>query len=390
MVEVPGATGQRIAVERAVAARAWVLARSPAEADVLAVCGHPGPQMREAIARVWEQLPGPRTRVDVVVPEKADAALDAASSALLQEAPHREDARSRTDAGAQEHDTDHEESGHGDTDHEESGHGDMDDGDMDHGDMDHGDMDHGDMDHGDMDHGDMDMPMPGGIGLASGRRDRDGLEMDVLHVPLGPVLPHWPAGLVLTCTLQGDVVVEAGAELLDPGEDLGGPGTGDPRRDVLVARCDAVARLLAVAGWDSAADQATRVRDRCLDGVPLAECAAAVERLARRVTRSRSLRWSLRGSSIPTGPGGLEGVELLDRVLDWLEQARVAGQAPAGPAELGGEVTGEGTGEGVTRWGAERVSLEALSDLVSGLDLAAVRLVVAGVAVVGEKQVADA
>ncbi|WP_432482751.1 hypothetical protein [Kineococcus esterisolvens] len=360
VVEVPGATGQRIAVERAVAARSWVLAQSPAEADVLTVCGRPGPGMQEVVARLWDHLPGPRTRVDVVVPEGAEAALDAAATALLEDAPHREDARSRTDAGVQDH---------GDTDH----------GDMDHGDMDHGDTDHGDTDHGDTDHGDTDMPMPGGIGTASGREDRDGLEMDVLHVPLGPVLPHWPAGLVLTCTLQGDVVVEATAEVLDPAEDPGGPGTGDPRRDVLVSRCDSAARLLAVAGWDSAAGEARRVRDRCLDGAPLAECAAPLEHLARRVARSRSLRWSLRGSRTATGPDDHEGVELLDRLRGWLEQARAAGRAP--------EDAGTGTGRD-----AGPVPPEALPDLVTGLDLAAVRLVVAGadVAVVRAPEVAGA
>ncbi len=49
---------------------------------------------------------------------------------------------------------------------------------------------------------------PAGISLAGGAEDRDGLEMDVLHLPLGPVLPHWPAGLVVRCVLHGDVVAE--------------------------------------------------------------------------------------------------------------------------------------------------------------------------------------
>ena len=66
--------------------------------------------------------------------------------------------------------------------------------------------------------GDMNMDMdmsPSGIPLAEGGDDRDGLEMDVLHLPLGPVLPHWPAGVVLRCTLQGDVVVAAEASEVD-------------------------------------------------------------------------------------------------------------------------------------------------------------------------------
>ena len=73
-----------------------------------------------------------------------------------------------------------------------------------------GDMDHGDMDHGDMDHGDMEMA-PGGIPLAEGAEDRDGLEMDVLVHPLGPLLDRWPGGLELRVTLHGDVVADAEA-----------------------------------------------------------------------------------------------------------------------------------------------------------------------------------
>src|SRR5699024_755889 len=65
-------------------------------------------------------------------------------------------------------------------------------------------------------HGGMDMA-PGGIPLAQGGDDRHGLEMDVLHLALGPVLPFWPAGLVLRCSLQGDVVVGAEAAVIDGG-----------------------------------------------------------------------------------------------------------------------------------------------------------------------------
>ena len=197
VVEVPGHWIARVGVERAARERGWHRALSPADADVLVVCGEPVGELADVVDRVWEQMPGPRTRVEVADPEQADAALDRAREALLDLPAMREDARSR----ATEPKTDQ---------------GDMDDGDMDHGDMDHGDMDHGDMDHGDMDHGDMEMS-PGGIPLAEGGEDRDGLEMDVLHVPLGPVLPHWPAGLVLRCTLQGDVIVSAEAEQLAPG-----------------------------------------------------------------------------------------------------------------------------------------------------------------------------
>ncbi|WP_143553999.1 hypothetical protein [Serinicoccus sp. CUA-874] len=45
--------------------------------------------------------------------------------------------------------------------------------------------------------------------------------MDVLKVRLGPVLPYWPAGLVLHCSLQGDVVTEARAEVLGAADEAG-------------------------------------------------------------------------------------------------------------------------------------------------------------------------
>jgi hypothetical protein len=68
--------------------------------------------------------------------------------------------------------------------------------------------------------GEMDM---GGMvvrGTAMARRgmDRDGLRLDQLHLPLGPVLPDWPAGLLLRLTLQGDVIQEAEAEALAGGD----------------------------------------------------------------------------------------------------------------------------------------------------------------------------
>jgi hypothetical protein len=88
----------------------------------------------------------------------------------------------------------------------------------------HMDSPHGDMGHGD--HGDMaDMHMAGmrmgtgpvrGLPMAHEGDDRVGLRLDRLHVPLGPVLPDWPAGLVVRLTLQGDA---RGAAVLD--RDLG-------------------------------------------------------------------------------------------------------------------------------------------------------------------------
>ncbi len=343
-VEVPGRPALRVAVERAVAERGWVLASSPADTDLLVVCGTPGPRLGAAVALVWDEIPGPRARVDVVAPSVVAAELDRGAARLL--VPVRED----DGAG-----------GDGDADHGDMDHGDMDHGDADHGDMDHGDADHGDMDHGDMDHGDMEMA-PDGIPLAEGDEDRDGLEMDVLHLPLGPVLRQWPAGLVLTCTLHGDVVAEATAEVLD-GEGAATDGRDPDHPGPLpvwggVRDADAVAALLDLAGWPVGAALARRARDAALDG-DVSAARAHLGRLRDRVRRSVVLRWSLRGVGRldpPTVPAGLEG-DAHDRLVRLLERAvtGVAGDGPPPPA----------------------LAAVDLAELVGGLELATVRLLVA-------------
>lgn len=320
VVEVPGSWRIRVAAERAVLARGWCLAVAPADADVLLVCGRPGPRLAEAVERVWHQLPGPRVRVDLRDGDDAVARLGEAHAGLLDTGAHRHDARHRPSAA------------------EQLGQ--------------HGEDDGG---HGDMDHGDMDMS-PGGIPLAEGGEDRDGLEMDVLKVRLGPVLPHWPAGLVLHCSLQGDVIVAAHAELLDE--------EGGHRDEVggRARRLDGVASLLALAGWDDAASQARRVRDAVLDGEDEA-AHAGLASLRRRVRRSRTLRWSLRGLGPVTeqvarrhGLPSLTG-DSHDRLIGMLDRA--------GGADADVEAD------------ASSLSTDQLAGLATGLDLGTARLVVA-------------
>ncbi|MGN6578306.1 MAG: hypothetical protein ACTHKG_21735 [Nocardioides sp.] len=336
VVEVPGHWATRVHVERAARERGWRRALSPADADVLVVCGEPDPDLAELVERIWEQLPGPRARAHVLDPDRADAALDRARDALLDLASLRKDARSRATEP-----------------------------DMDHGDMDHGDMDHGDMDHGDMDHGDMDMS-PGGIPLAGGGKDRDGLEMDVLHLPLGPVLAYWPAGLVLRCTLQGDVIVSAQVERLDAGS--AGQPVGENHQVVAAVRLDNAARLLALAGWQHAATRAERLRDALITDPHTPGLADDLEALRRRVARSRLLRWSLR--RIRTVGD--------DEVADNRWPAWWAGDVHARLLAIldraGRAVDGTSS---ATRGAADVDLSDALPRLVAGLDLATARLVVA-------------
>lgn len=353
VVEAPGAWVVRARLEAAVVQRGWRLALSPADADVLAVCGAPGPELTDVVELLWEQMPGPRVRVEVGEGEQSlvAAALDRASARLADTGQHRRDARSRT----AEPDTESDE----------------------------------DMDHGDMDHGDMEMA-PGGIPLAGSDDDRDGLEMDVLHLRLGPVLPHWPAGLVLRCTLQGDVITEAEGYLVDHSDAEDHPLAPDPPDDGAPAgatayrdteyrdteyrdteyrdteplepawRCDNIARLLALAGWEDAAAQARRTRDAQLSSEAPQDADASLDRLRRQVSRSRLLRWSLRGLR-PLArqdleehglPADLAG-DTYDRLLAMFDRAT---KAPAG---------------------GHQVSSDAVASAVVGLDLAAARLVVA-------------
>lgn len=348
IVEAPGHWLTRVELEQQMALRGWRAAWTPANADVLAVCGVPGPELAELAERLWEQMPGPRARVDVASPAVVGSALEDAATLLLDTPYHRADAGKR----AQEPRIPEE--------HGQMGHEGMDHEGMDHGG--HEGMDHG----GHGGHGGMDMA-PAGIALAQGGQDRDGLEMDVLHLPLGPVLPFWPAGRVLRCSLQGDVVVGAAASVVDGvGQATGRTEAKTPPVPASAVRCDGVMALLALAGADDAAARARRARDALVRGNQ-ALARDAVERLHRTIRRSWLLRWSLRGVLVldPSDlarHGLLEGCrgDAHDRLSSMVEGLRseVCGAVPV-PVESGA------------------VPWEAVPQLVVGLELATVRLAVA-------------
>lgn len=409
IVESPGQWSTRVELEQQMRRRGWRPAWTPADADVLAVCGAPGPELAELVDRLWEQMPGPRVRTDTSSPATVSSALDAVATLLLDTSHHRVDAQDRplspeipqdhgqidhgghashggmdhrgmdSDEGPEDHHgMDH--SSHEGTNHGDHGtHGGMSHGDhsqMNHDDHDMGHGGHGGMDHsGHGGHGGMDMA-PEGIPLAQGGEDRDGLEMDVLHLQLGPVLPFWPAGLVLHCSLQGDVVVDATASVIDATEHrAGAPGRPTDHASATVTQCDQVMALLALAGAEDLADCARRARDGILTGDPGA-ARDAVERLHRKVRRSRLLRWSLRGV-LPLGPADLERHGLPghclgdahDRLLAQLERIRV---------EVGGATPDRADG-GSAQESADQLTVPwaVVPDLVTGLELGTVRLAVA-------------
>ncbi|NIL57339.1 hypothetical protein [Salinispora arenicola] len=375
VVEAVGHWLTRVAVERLTSARGWHLAVSPADADILAVCGSTGPELTRALASLWDQFPGPRARIDVASPDRAAAALEHAEAALRSTVRQQADSSARAGHGTDDGDRpparhdDHPAAPHGD--HPAASHGD-------HPAASHGDHpaaphgDHPAAQHAGTDTGAAQSPPGGGIALAHGGEDRDGLEMDVLHVRLGPVLPAWPTGLVLRCHLHGDVIGEAQACVVDAaqrGHAAGGHRTskaGPDAGEFAARRCDNVARVLALAGWSDAAGRARVVRDLLLADKRSA-AATELERLRRQLRRSRLLRLSLRRVG-PLGPGELTRLRLapelagdvwdrLDGMLDRADRAVSGG-------------TGAVTALPVT-------PPEAVASVVSGWDVATARLIVA-------------
>ncbi|XRQ03863.1 hypothetical protein ACN3XK_45815 [Actinomadura welshii] len=192
------------------------------------------------------------------------------------------------------------------------------------------------------------------VGMADRDDDRDGLRLDVLHVPLGPVLAHWPAGLRVDLTLQGDVVQAAEVTAVDTAD----AGFWDAERRA-ASRLDSIGRLLHVAGWDAAGERAAVLRDAALAGAPDEALARRFAAFARRVGRSRTLRWMTRGVGTLTGRPDL-GVDVKDRLDEWL---RETGAALEGRAVLPRRPWGE--------------LLAVLPPLLEGVGLAEARLIVA-------------
>lgn len=370
VAEAPGNWELRAFVERRLSRRGWCPAMSPADADILAVCGVAGPELVAGVDLIWDQMPGPRVRIEVRDPGSVDAELNRAAAELADTGAQRHDAASRSRSVAQELGLSESHEVNGNSDHH-----DMDHGHMDHGHMDHGHMDHGDMDHGHMDHGHMDMA-PAGIALAEGADDRDGLEMDVLHLPLGPVLAYWPSGLVLKCILHGDVLADAEAWVIDADQIGERPQLpAEAAAPWAAAReCDHITNVLALAGWPAAAWQASEIRDLLLDEPSSTDRARLqLEKLLRRLRRSWVLRWSLRDLARWDDadvqrhrlPRALTG-DTYDRLLGHVGHALALLSNESAPRAFGADAADV---------------ITALPDLVRGLDIASVRLVVASLGV---------
>lgn len=240
-----------------------------------------------------------------------------------------------------------------------------------------------------------------GLPMADRADDRDGLRLDRLHVPLGPALADWPAGLVLRLTLQGDVVQEVAVESAFPAssrppfwnepwlrERMGERvSQGDAARRLCAAHLDSLGRFFAVTGWADMAARARHVRDRALAGAGAAELSALVHPLIRRAERSRTLRWLTAGLGPlvaehahhlgVTGPALLADGDAHSRMLVWLDAVgRSAAACEDGDVLDAAEAVGpRGRLDGSVP--PSRALLNSLPALLEGAEFACARIILA-------------
>ncbi|MEN3585184.1 hypothetical protein AAH978_13635 [Streptomyces sp. ZYX-F-203] len=344
-VALPGGTASRLAVEAELCRRGLPAADTPADADLLVVCGVPTHRDLPWLDRLGAAVPSPASRVVVPAADRAADLLDTATT-LLGTAP-------LAYRPAPSDDGEPETARRGD--------------------------------------------------------DRDGLRLDRLRLTLGPALPDWPAGLVLRLTLQGDLVQTAetdtrcavGRVVLPAGrapfwdEPALNAASGAPfvTRGQVARRCcaahlDSTARLLAVTGCDALAARCRRSRDTVLAGAPSARIVGELRATTRRVARSRTVRRALAGvGPLPrrraraagvTGPALVADGDSHDRLLVWMAEVERFGadlDDPRAPETGGGPSGPRGVLDPARPPSA--ALLGVLPGLLAGVDFAAARIIVA-------------
>ncbi|MFI0009491.1 hypothetical protein ACUN3E_28665 [Streptomyces sp. Ju416(a)] len=401
-----------MAVEEELLRRGWPLVAGPASANLLVVVGDPDPARADWAENLWNGVPEPKSRVVVREAEQATAALDDGRLTLLgpnvsvssREEPrmngvlpsestgsrrresHAPDGSARADRdGAPHHDhAEHETESHhgghsGDGRAEAQGtHG----------------GGHGHDMHA--------VSIVAGLPMADRAADRDGLRLDRLHVPVGPALLDWPAGLVLRLALQGDVVQQAEVDQISVRASSRHPFWNDPwlrviagerverglaARRLCAAHLDSVGRFLAVSGWDDAAKRARSVRRRVLAGASVEELGVLLRPWARQLRRSRTLGWLTRGlgelsseraaAAGVTGPALVAGGDAYCRLLVWLDEIERAATACGDTRVLDAtELNGpRGRLDGPVP--PSQALLDVLSGLLGGVEFAGARIIVA-------------
>lgn len=187
--------------------------------------------------------------------------------------------------------------------------------------------------------------------MADRAADRDGLALDVLNVPLGPVLPYWPDGLRLRAVIQGDIIQDVTVDMVGATER--DESFWEPVERRGARRLHAIGRLLGTAGWHGMASRCQRLRDDWLrDRRP----PDGVHSLLNAMWRNRLLR------TVLTGVGPMAGDDAWRRLRDWC--ADVTDTMAAVP------------GRAVAQPDTEH-ALESLPDALAGEELAMARLIVA-------------
>lgn len=221
--EFPGGgySMQSLGLDEVLHEQGFTTVSTPRHADVLIVSGPVTHRLAEPLRQIHAEIPRPRyvvvigeeeimpVPVDTYVPPEADALEETLHSLQMRiaggyrGAPPLEDAM-HSAGHSPEDPGQHEVQAGQDTD----GMVDMANRGVDHGGETHGETEHGgcgmentapaDMDHGDMDNHHMMM--------GSAYESEDGLALETVEMPLGPVHPATPGGLGLTVTLDGDLV----------------------------------------------------------------------------------------------------------------------------------------------------------------------------------------
>ncbi|WP_329026989.1 hypothetical protein [Streptomyces sp. NBC_00690] len=397
---LPGATELRLEAESELRRRGWDIADAPATANVLLVCGSSFADADPQLDIVQRTMPHPAVRVVVSRPGHAAQALDAGLARLRTGVAAQFDAPSehggedeaadqsppvdRSARAEHGHEDEHGHEGHhppGQPETEEEGHTEL--------------SAHGGHHHAHM------MSTVAGLPMADRADDRDGLRLDQLRLPIGPLLTDWPTGLILHCALQGDIVQEVRVDRLPAPPDStsfwnepwlrasrGEPvtlGAGARRR--CAAHLDSLGRLLALAGWADPAARLRRLRDEVLAGAPAAHISERLQALAGRIQRSRTLRWSLAGLGRlsaerarqwgVTGPALAADGDVHDRLLVWLREADRAARdfddvrLMQVERLMGPRGAVEGTGH------PSQALLDVLPELLTGVEFTCARLVVA-------------
>lgn len=351
IAEGTGGTPARLAVERITRETGWPLATTPLDADVVAVCGDMGGPAAPFFAALVAAVPLPRAVVSVSTESDAAPALTAGREALLR-----------------------------------------------------GDGTPGDPEPPGGGQGDPEEWAAAGLPLQDQRPDRDGLTLDVLHVPLGPFLPAWPQGLRLSLTLAGDVVsaaeVDTAVGTSADGEVVAGSwwdapwraaaagrpvtrGTAERRR--AAAHLDSLARLCTVAGADGAALAAGRLRDDTLAEGDASTLRGGSAVLRRRLERGGLLARQTDGLGVvdteaaanselggPAERTTADGGDVTARWRRWLAETD---EALTGSDDQYLLEPGEGTRGPLVTGSVALARLAA--DLVVGGDVAGARLIVA-------------